>query len=45
MEVIPACFSALKVLKFSFLNCRGGVIPVDACLSAGNIRESRIHCR
>ena len=44
MEVIQACFSGLKVLKLSFHNCRGGAIPVGACLSAGNIRESRIYC-
>ena len=45
VEVVQTCFSAVQVLKFSFHNCTGGVIPVDTCLSAGNIRESRIHCR
>ena len=41
---VEVCFSPLKVIKFSFHNCRGDVIFVDACLNARNTRESCIRC-
>ena len=45
LEFVQATFLTRNILKPNFHNCRGGVMLVDFCFSAGKIRYSHSYSR